>query len=464
MFIKLKGVLEGMGRNLSDLQHVRVPTGGDVYVLDTGAVIDSEAEAMIQALHSRSTGGLISHLETLEDRGADNFMNNFYVGYGHKSIGDCGTTTLFVEGVSMLVAKAIQDSPLYNGQEASTRYVDFSKQRFVDPTETWKGRELLESQRDFYLRMQEPTRANLREQYPIGEGEKEAVYEKAINARAFDITRSLLPAGASTNLAWHTNLRQAADRLLFLRHHPLREVRSVAGAMEEALQVAHQNSFGHKRYPATEEYQDVIASSYFYYDEESPEGVEVDFTLFSDDFEGWKESYGKLFSGRPPKTELPRFLAQMGEIDVRFQLDYGSFRDIQRHRAINQRMPLLTTELGFNSWYLENFPREHVEEIEQNYLEDLREKIQNLGISPEEEQYFIPMGFNTSNRFTGNLPAVVYMVELRDSRFVHPTLQRVASEIGGQITENLGIPLHVDSEPNRFDIKRGEQDIVVKED
>jgi hypothetical protein len=30
----------------------------------------------------------------------------------------------------MLGAKAIQDSKLYNGQEASTRYVDFSKQKF----------------------------------------------------------------------------------------------------------------------------------------------------------------------------------------------------------------------------------------------------------------------------------------------------------------------------------------------
>ena len=33
----------------------------------------------------------------------------------------------------MPVAKAVQDNPLYNGQEASTRYLDFSKQRIIDP-------------------------------------------------------------------------------------------------------------------------------------------------------------------------------------------------------------------------------------------------------------------------------------------------------------------------------------------
>ena len=54
------------------------------------------------------------------------------------------------------------------------------------------------------------------------------------------------------------------------------------------------------------------------------------------------------------------------------------------------------------------------------------------------------------------------MVELRDSRFVHPTLQRVANSIGRQITAVLGIPLNVDPEPNRFDIKRGEHDITTK--
>ena len=85
-----------------------------------------------------------------------------------------------------------------------------------------------------------------------------------------------------------------------------------------------------------------------------------------------------------------------------------------------------------------------------------------MEISKELQQYFIPIGYNCSNRFTGDLPASIYMVEIRDSRFVHPTLQKVAHEIGRQITESLGIKLNVDPEPNRFDIKRGEQDITVK--
>src|SRR4051812_42145867 len=96
-------------KNLEDLKHsqTQIKGGGKVIVLDTGSVIGPEAEAMLQALHSRSIGGLESHLEIVSAKGPDNFMKNFYVGYGHKSIGDCGTASLFIEGVSMLAAKAI---------------------------------------------------------------------------------------------------------------------------------------------------------------------------------------------------------------------------------------------------------------------------------------------------------------------------------------------------------------------
>ena len=88
---------------LKNLQHVTKKIdgtkNGEVIVLNTGATITSEAEAMLQALHSRSTGGLKHHLKILEERGAEKFMSSFYVGYGHKSIGDCGSITIFVEGV-----------------------------------------------------------------------------------------------------------------------------------------------------------------------------------------------------------------------------------------------------------------------------------------------------------------------------------------------------------------------------
>src|SRR5687768_2611855 len=101
---------------ITELKHVRrrTPKGAEIIVLDSGNLLSSEDTAMIQALHSRSTRGLDGHLAVLSKKGGSgDFMDMYYVGYGDKSIGDCGTTTIFIEGVSMLVAKAIQHWPLY---------------------------------------------------------------------------------------------------------------------------------------------------------------------------------------------------------------------------------------------------------------------------------------------------------------------------------------------------------------
>ena len=49
-------------------------------------------------------------------------------------------------------------------------------------------------------------------------------------------------------------MRQAADRINYLRKHPLAEVRDVAELLQQALSEAHPNSFGHKKYPGTEKY------------------------------------------------------------------------------------------------------------------------------------------------------------------------------------------------------------------
>ena len=46
--------------SIKNLKHAKVAIAGSgkVIVLDTGSVIGPEADAMLQALHSRSTGGL----------------------------------------------------------------------------------------------------------------------------------------------------------------------------------------------------------------------------------------------------------------------------------------------------------------------------------------------------------------------------------------------------------------------
>lgn len=448
-------------KDLNNIEHTRIPLegGGQVVVLNTGSLINPESEAMLQALHSRSTSGIDGHLQILNEKGSEKFMSTFYVGYGHKSIGDCGSATVFVEGVSMLAAKAVQDWKLYSGQESSTRYVDFTQQNFLNPANSEAGTEILETWRTFYLKAIAEMKIVLEKRFPIREGEKENIYKKAIAARAFDTTRGFLPAGASTNLAWHGNLRQFADKLALLRHHPLKEVKQIASSIEKGLLEAFPNSFTEKRYEATEEYNEMVMKAHYYHhDADCPELALVRNGLDTSRL----TSHREILEKRPPYTELPKSLGTLGEVEFAYKLDFGSFRDIQRHRAITQRMPLLTTDLGFNDWYLNELSNDLRKEAE-NLLSELKTKTENLKLSQEEIQYYIPMGYNTSNLFSGDLPAVVYMVELRATRFVHPTLRYRAAEMAELLKNEFassGLVIHLDKDIDRFDVKRGEHDIV----
>ncbi len=75
------------------------------------------------------------------------------------------------------------------------------------------------------------------------------------------------------------------------------------------------------------------------------------------------------------------------------------------------------------------------------------------------------MGYRLPNKINGPLPALIYLAELRATRFVHSTLRKRAIQIANTIAEefkNEGVVIHLDSDPDRFDIKRGEHDIVQK--
>lgn len=447
-------------RSLQDLLHhsAPLPEGGEVIALDRGAVITEEAAAMLGALHSRSIGGIRGHLEMLSKKGSDAFMDTFYVGYGHKSIGDLGQAAVFIEGVSMLAAKAIQDFPLYNGQESSTRYIDFSRQRFMNPADTEEGAAIQERWRSFYLSGTSDLIPALAHRYPREENESEMKYEKAIKARALDIMRSFLPAGCATNLCWYGELRQFADRLPILRNHPLSEVRVLAKAIADVLGEAYPHSGFDKQYKATEEYHAFWQSKGAYYFSPKTPDFRFDTSRFSFDRVG---AYYDAMSHRPPKVELPYGIRECGVLGFDFLLDFGSWRDIQRQRAVAQLMPLLTDVHGFEPWYLEQLPdglREWAEKLIALNLS--RAQAQQLGL---ETQYYRPMGLRVSNRIVGDLRAHTYLVELRATSVVHPTLRRRAVQMGEALTDALseyGYVLHLEPDSDRFNVERGGHDIV----
>lgn len=418
-----------------------------------------EANAMALAMYSRDPQSFDTHLETVKRVGPEKFMSQYYVGYGHKSIGDCGTTTICAENVSMLCAKAIQQWALYNGQEASTRYIDMGKQEILNPLSSEAGQKIQDEWMRIYKYLLDVLVPHLKEEFPLKESENLKVYDRAINAKAFDIARSLLPAGATTYVGWHTNLRQAVDHITELRNHPLKEVRDVAEEMSTSLHSSYPSSGFDKRYEATENYIKSYLEKYVYLE---PEVTNTEFRTKHTLGIRAIEKHNDIISSRPVKTELPGFLKRYGTLTFEFLLDFGSFRDLQRHRSGNILMPPLTTKYGFNKWYLEQIPEQYRKEILE-VINNQTEKINSLECDAATKQYYTAMGFDVLCGCTFDLPSAVYVAELRSGQTVHPTLRVIAQEMGKAIQKLLpNMPLYCDYSPDEWSSKRGTQTIEKK--
>ena len=438
-----------------------------VHVLEEN--LGAEDVAMLQALYSRSSASVFDHLKKVEKVGSGQFMKQYYVGYNHASIGDCGTTTIFFENVSTLAAKAIQDWPLYSGQETSTRYLDMSKQPIVDPVGTAESRAILDRWMAFYTGHQDSVSAWVRAQHPRRNGEEESAYEGAVKARTFDILRGFLPAGICTQLSWQTNLRQAKEHLAFLHHHPCKEISILAYGASTRLHAMYPSSGFDLSDPKTVAEMDRLAwqqgvGGHAYVDTRIPKESSFEFRPGHVMQASTTAQLHSILMRRPRGCSLPRRVDALGSFYSKFPLDFGSFRDLQRHRAGIVFMPLLTTKGGFEPWYIGQLP-EDVRFKAVGLITEQEKAINALVTSPEERQYYCALGHRVPCENIFGLASAIYVAELRTTKFIHPTLRKVMREFAAfvrDIVETRDFSFYPDTSEDDWDVRRGTQTIVEK--
>jgi len=460
----------------------------DIFVID-----DKHPEdlAMLQALYSRSPASVVSHLEKLKASGSGKFMDQYYVGYGHASIGDCASTTLFIEQVSMLVAKAVQDHPLYNGQEASTRYLDFSKQTVVDPYNSPVSQKIQERWKEIYNRTLPLLIDGLKKCYPFNASEykNEKIWNNTLAARAFDISRSLLPIGTTTLLSWTTSLRAARDHIRRLKHHPLPEVREVAKKIFKGLVEKYPHSFNIADIDISKESYDTFAAqfasrnAFVSFDDVkcqfAPTDAEMKKIMAGDvvarsntvDLDGLRKIEKDTLSSRPAFAPLPWRIEAYGRYNFLFLLDFGSFRDLQRHRNGVCQIPVIDGRFGLNPWYLEQFA-EHLSEADSEQLKtDIGEQFaaiadlpkKGIAVKPLLNQYLYPMGTQALVHASYSVPEAVYVGELRSGKMVHPSLRPIAQKMLDVLKSDIPVmAVYGDKEKDSWSAKRGEQTISSK--
>jgi thymidylate synthase ThyX len=201
---------------------------------------EPEIQAYAMAKYSRSALSMKESLREISQQKAEKFLNTFYFQYGHRSIADLAHVALAIEKLSILAAIAVADEQRWDGQERSTRYQDFNKSGYFTPDfgDDQQARSLYRETIDNlfseYESLSERTFRYLLEITAKPVDMKQEAYERTLKARAFDISRYLLPLSTNTSLGEIVNARTLETQVSRLLSHTHKEVRYLGELLKRA--------------------------------------------------------------------------------------------------------------------------------------------------------------------------------------------------------------------------------------
>jgi len=202
--------------------------------------VEPEIQAYAMAKYSRSALSMKESLKEITQQKAEKFLNTFYFQYGHRSIADLAHIALAIEKLSILAAIAVADEQRWDGQERSTRYQDFKKSGYYTPDfgeddQACKlYRETIDGLFAEYESLSEQIFRYLVSITPKPVDMKQESYDRTLRARAFDISRYLLPLATNTSLGEIVNARTLENQIAHLLSHTHKEVRHLGELLKQA--------------------------------------------------------------------------------------------------------------------------------------------------------------------------------------------------------------------------------------
>ena len=218
------------------------PVSSNATAVEVYAVygVEPEIQAYAMAKYSRSSLSMKESLKEISAQKAEKFLNTFYFQYGHRSIADLAHIALAIERLSILAAITVADVQRWDGQERSTRYQDFRKSGYFTPD--FGGhqqaqslyRQTIESLFSQYEDLSERMFVFLSGTTPKPAEMKAEAYERTLRARAFDISRYLLPLATNTSLGEIVNARTLEGQVAHLLSHTHQEIRRLGELLKTA--------------------------------------------------------------------------------------------------------------------------------------------------------------------------------------------------------------------------------------
>ncbi len=400
---------------------------------------------------------------------AKEFHEKWVVGYGHASVAEHAVAHLAVEDVSILASKVIEDTRLASYTEKSTRYVVFDQGKFYrEPylMASPHARVYEETCRfllDTYARLAEPAAAAVRREAPREEGQSARAYEAACRAKSCDVLRYVLPAATLTNIGITINGRLLEHLITKLLSHPLEECRATGVLLKAEAQKVIPTLIKYADRSAylaeTRQAMERLAAEQFAGC--APEGAaDVSLVRYPQDAEdqlvaailyGYvahpyrqvKERVRRL-SPDGKALVIDEYLTRRGPHDPPLRalehltytfdilVDFGAFRDIQRHRIATQTPQELDAIHGYST--PPEMARYGLLPAFDECMARAQEAHQIVAADfPREAAYLLPLAFRKRVLFTWNLREVCHFVQLRSSKQGHPSYRRIAQQVFREI-------------------------------
>lgn len=434
-----------------------------------------EVIAVAFAKTSRSPEPFDQIATELNEAKSSQFHEKWVVGYGHASVAEHAILSLAVENVSILAAKAIEDNRLASYTEKSTRYQIYDPDHVYRP-EVFQSHpelnrqyeELIRELTTTYITWSDKAVEHLRKVDPCPADKSPKTWETRLRAKACDAIRYLLPTATLTNLGWTINARALAHAIRKLTGSPLAELQEIgaeikASALEKVPTLLKYADPDFARYAGANRVVAALSNKIptverirhetgpdvrlVHYDHDGLRrlacGVayanqHTDWLQLEESSVGWTEaemldivkcSVAELGQFDP----MPRAFEHLN-YTIEITVDYGAWRDIQRHRIGTQSAQELTPELGWTT------PRLIKDLGLKSDFERLIEKSAKVHdalkpVFPNEAAYALMLAFRKRTLFEWNLRQVCHFVKLRGSTKGHDAYRVVAHDVWRRMLE-----------------------------
>ncbi|MBI2965752.1 MAG: FAD-dependent thymidylate synthase [Chloroflexi bacterium] len=424
---------------------------------------------------------------------AEQLYERVFDEFGDDSVAQLGGAHLACEQASNILTKVLEWGRLAAYLEQSTRYIFYDQRlgeryRYLVPPEI-SGSKLaavyattMDWLFDTYSSIVRSLVPFYEKQFADVPGGAEGAMRASIRARACDSARGLLPAATLSNVGIFATGQAYEAMLLRMRAHPLEEVRSYANLMLHELRKVVQSFMRRVDLPErgvlwsryleqTAQQMKELAGGLQDEPQARPEVVLVDWEREAETrvvaaalypYTDLPDDQLLEIARQMPADERARVIRTyvgerknrrhkpgrgMERVYYRFDLlsDFGSFRDLQRHRMLTIDWQRLGTRHGYvTPADIEATGQGGPWRKAMDRMSGLHGRlVQELG--PDVGQYAVPFAFKLRYTMQLNAREAFHMLELRTSPQGHPDYRRVCLEMHRLIREQAGHTLIADA-------------------